>query len=533
VSVVPVAISGQELPGHPGVVLAGFGAVRLNDAGDVVFWSELGGNAAPETDGAIVGVHTGELGVRLIEGQEADWYLLPAHFAGVPDPRLADDGSIALVASVDQLGIPDPRNEARNTGAFLMSDAGEAIAILRKGEEAPGLSPYLLRNPGKVALASSGRVALRTTTWSAYEEPGPAALYRFTDESLELIATTGQSARTGGQHILGDSFDHPTINNAGTVAFRAALESERFPERDYAIVLVASGDPAAVVATGDPAPGIPGATFDALGIAPALNDAGDIAFFSTLAGVDSPRDTAIWLLRDGTLRLIALEGDSAPGTPGAFSRLDVEPRLNARGQIAFHGHVDLGDGTSATGIWISDGGTPRPVAIEGDPVFAAPGVRLAQIGHPALDERGRVTFTARLSGDPVTVDDDFALFVSDELGRVDMLVRTGTEIDVAGDGSDPRTIEQIIFDSEAAGAQSINAGRQAGIVLRFTDDSSGIFLINAAAPADLDGDADTDSDDFFLFLERFAAGDPDGDFDRDGDHDAEDFFAFLDAFTIL
>ncbi len=53
----------------------------------------------------------------------------------------------------------------------------------------------------------------------------------------------------------------------------------------------------------------------------------------------------------------------------------------------------------------------------------------------------------------------------------------------------------------------------------------------AACPPDLNGDGVVDADDFFLFLQLFAAGDPVADFNNDGVIDADDFFAFLSAFA--
>ncbi|MCB9845979.1 MAG: hypothetical protein H6811_08350 [Phycisphaeraceae bacterium] len=49
--------------------------------------------------------------------------------------------------------------------------------------------------------------------------------------------------------------------------------------------------------------------------------------------------------------------------------------------------------------------------------------------------------------------------------------------------------------------------------------------------ADIDGDGDADGDDFFGYLDLFAAGDPDADLDGDGDRDADDFFLYLDLFA--
>ncbi|TVS05122.1 MAG: hypothetical protein EA423_07000 [Phycisphaerales bacterium] len=50
-------------------------------------------------------------------------------------------------------------------------------------------------------------------------------------------------------------------------------------------------------------------------------------------------------------------------------------------------------------------------------------------------------------------------------------------------------------------------------------------------PPDLNGDGVVDADDFFLFLQLFAAGDMRADFNNDGVIDADDFFAFLNAFA--
>ena len=49
--------------------------------------------------------------------------------------------------------------------------------------------------------------------------------------------------------------------------------------------------------------------------------------------------------------------------------------------------------------------------------------------------------------------------------------------------------------------------------------------------ADFEGDGDLDAEDFFAFLDAFAASDDAADLEGDGDWDAEDFFLYLDAFA--
>ena len=50
-------------------------------------------------------------------------------------------------------------------------------------------------------------------------------------------------------------------------------------------------------------------------------------------------------------------------------------------------------------------------------------------------------------------------------------------------------------------------------------------------PADLNGDGVVDADDFFLFLQLFADGDPAADINGDGVIDADDFFGYLGLFA--
>ncbi len=67
----------------------------------------------------------------------------------------------------------------------------------------------------------------------------------------------------------------------------------------------------------------------------------------------------------------------------------------------------------------------------------------------------------------------------------------------------------------------------------FTDSSRGMFVMNAdpGCPADLNNDGVVDADDFFLFLQFFAAGDPRADINGDGVIDADDFFEYLNLFA--
>ncbi|MCB9844968.1 MAG: hypothetical protein H6811_03130 [Phycisphaeraceae bacterium] len=63
-------------------------------------------------------------------------------------------------------------------------------------------------------------------------------------------------------------------------------------------------------------------------------------------------------------------------------------------------------------------------------------------------------------------------------------------------------------------------------------DDVSLVRLDGGCAGDLDGDGDTDGNDFFRYLDLFAAGDPDADLDGDGDRDADDFFMYLDLFAL-
>ncbi len=63
------------------------------------------------------------------------------------------------------------------------------------------------------------------------------------------------------------------------------------------------------------------------------------------------------------------------------------------------------------------------------------------------------------------------------------------------------------------------------------DNANGVPDECETCPADLDGSGVLDADDFFLYLDLFAAGDPRADITGNGVIDANDFFAYLDLFA--
>ena len=89
------------------------------------------------------------------------------------------------------------------------------------------------------------------------------------------------------------------------------------------------------------------------------------------------------------------------------------------------------------------------------------------------------------------------------------------------------TLPAGVLDSCGTFAWTVDAENPSGST--GAQQGSESFVI--PSPADLTGDGIVDADDFFFFLQLFAAGDPSADFNNDGVIDADDFFEYLGAFA--
>lgn len=181
------------------------------------------------------------------------------------------------------------------------------------------------------------------------------------------------------------------VNGAGEVAFRGGLIGTGVDctpsSPGYNCEGIWAGDPSAlqlVVRVGDPAIGVPDATYFSFGNVGrnplAFNQNGQIAFVAKIRGasVGSGNDTVIYRGAPSNIVLVAREGQAAPGG-GIYGDLH-EPSISETGnEVAF-----LAGGA----IYTHD----RRVAAVGDP---APGGGLfAGLYHPAIS--ANIAFRARV-----------------------------------------------------------------------------------------------------------------------------------------
>ncbi len=208
---------------------------------------------------------------------------------------------------------------------------------------------------------------------------------------LEPVALSGGPAPDIAAGTL-TSFEGPALNDAGDVAFLAAVRRAR--GSSDAIFVHRGGVLHKLVAAGDDAPG--GGAFSGLG-APAINNHGAIAFPAIVE--QGPVLGGLYLAEEGQVRLVLGAGNPAP-SGGIFAKFSEQVAINDAGTIAFS--AILRQGGPQSGVFFLDDGTARAVAATGDPAPGG-GSFAAFPSPPALSQSGTTAFVAAVDGGSVPV----------------------------------------------------------------------------------------------------------------------------------
>lgn len=267
------------------------------------------------------------------------------------------------------------------------------VTVALSGMHAPGVdSGTTFRSISYTAtyfgpsISPNGRVVFAAEVAAPFLGNSTAVgLWSGAPGDLKFIARQGsQAPSTPDGTIIYTGSIGPPINSSGQVAESAQLYGASVTSTNVEGIWFGSPTLDTLVARqGDVTPGLPDVRFGTRVLtfsdyAPALNDAGHVAFLSTLqnsAGANI-NGQAVWEGPANSMSLVARTGDTAPGTQNGtqFTGL-TSPGLNASGIIAFLAGTTRQnpDGTSTTGagIWGGLPGNISPLVRQGDP---APGM---------------------------------------------------------------------------------------------------------------------------------------------------------------
>ena len=511
-----VALTGSPAADEaPGVTFANFGSPTLNRFGHVAFLASVAGPGivAGEEIGLWSG-GTGGI-VRSVRGGLQVPGDATSKFGGFGNPTLDASSEAALIAELRfPEGTPAPETVvvsgspgaiaplyrrgdlAPGLGGVTFNASGLKLAHNESGQSAFNatvLGAGVLTTNDGVIYAEERGGALRLVAREGNTAPGALAGVNFSV-------------------LLNSDF---AMNNAGQVAFLSSIAGPGVTfSNDRGIWSEGPGALSLVARTGTQAPGAPvGSNFTSfLATGLQINDRGHVAFVGFNERTGPGDDQGIWSDRSGVLAPVAINNQAAAGiNGGVFLTAFREATLNGVDEAAYIGFVD-GPGVTpdnSLGLWSEAMGGPRLVAREGD---LAPGVTDGAVVRffeaLAMNRWGQTAFYGTLGGAGISSSNDNGLWAEDPDGEVRLIVREGDGVEVVP--GDTRTVQALAFVGGPAGQDgrrsAFNHQGQLAALARFTDGSAAVLLWDdtLALPGDFDADGVVDAADYTVWRNRLG-----------------------------
>jgi hypothetical protein len=275
--------------------------------------------------------------------------------------------------------------------------------------------------PGGGTLSPSGRVtndngAIAFTAF-VNDSTATQGIFRSDGTQTVAIARDDMTPPTGGSFLVIGS---PALNDRGQVAFYSVMTGGT---SEFGIFRGEGQELTPVFVTNQIGPG--GQTFADFGN-PVINNHGQVA-----ATVSFTNNEAGIFVGDGTdtgTVAIAIQQQAAPKGGNYNGQFQVPTRLNDRGEVAFAAR--LTGGTSSTGLFRGDGKSTIPIALVGTNAPGTTGT-FATFRDFQLLNNGRVAFIATLTvgGGGVTPANNTGIWVGTSDEDLQLVARTGDIID--------------------------------------------------------------------------------------------------------
>ncbi|MEX2316651.1 MAG: choice-of-anchor tandem repeat NxxGxxAF-containing protein [Pirellulales bacterium] len=361
-TIVPIVTYGQAVPGSTGG-FRDFGSVHthaLNDAGQVAFvadWTPAGF--------FVQGIFRGDgetltpIGLGGQPAPDGNGNLRTG--LGYSYPAMNESGQVSFSAPVTVASDPfDDRT-------LMIGNGGPLTQIARQGQAGPG---------------GIGTFEAITSGGGRNSAPTP-------------INDVGQSA-FWGRLVVNGIGGQGIFRGNGTTVTQIALEGQPLPG--------GVGKFSAFLCC--PAIGLNDSD------APALNNAGQVAFRAQLAGTGVASDVGMYVGNGNNLLQIARHGQTVPDGTGTFNSFDGRAAINDAGQVAFAAGFTTSLG-SRSGVFRADGHTLVQIARR-DQAAADGNGQFNSFRAPALNAMGQAAFVVNLSGTSGGGADNQALYFYDD-----------------------------------------------------------------------------------------------------------------------
>jgi hypothetical protein len=479
------ALRDDQAPGAPagavffsqGTGTGTFRAPVINNFGQVAFLASLrlgvGGVTADNNKG-IWSEGGGTLHLVAREGEQAPGAPAGANFGDLLIPSgITDAGHVAFGGTL----------QTASGGVALDTDSGVwagptgAVGLVaREGAQAPGVpagasfgsftdvagtafNPILFNNAGQVAFANTLQAGGAVTT------ANDDGLWTQANGQLALLAREGETApgMPAGSTFSGP-FNSFAFNDNGRSAFHALSN----PGLVGGVWAGSVNNLSVRAQRGMQAPGtVMGDVFDEFGRT-AFNNSDQSAFVATLTAgagdVTSDNNSGVWTEAGGTTRLVAREGDPAPGFPSGAVFDDffnfalpaqgtgAQIKTNSAGQTAFIGKVKPTSGVvlpGLFGLWVDTAGQLELVAHTGLNVDGES--QLQSIGEFAFNSAGHVAFIGDLSG-----ISSRGLFAQNPSGELNVIAKVGDQYEMKP--GDSQEVLQLFFNTGAGDGDGLGGG---------------------------------------------------------------------------
>jgi len=446
-----IVTSAQPVPGMPGFTF-GDNFKWTADSSEVVFKSILKGPGITTANDEAFWIGNGSSITGIVrEGDQVPGLGAGVTFKNAPIVRVADGGHIYLKNDVQGPGVGGFNDEYIFTGTpgSLQIIARERLLA---GDQTADSFVSFGNNTG--SINSSGKVIFSGTRYGE-------------TSSSTWLSNGGSLSRipSGGT----------TINNTDDIHI-VSSSGER-------LLLAGSTTPVNIAVVGDSAPGTDSGVLFSTFEASTSNNARQVLFRATLAGpgVTSSNNFGYWIGQPGDVRKVLRAGEEIPGLPGVFwGGGTFLPTMSENGRAALDMGL-TGNGVNASNDRALVTGAPgdiRIIAREGD---QAPGLGSGVVqqfmSSPAISDSGRVAFGSQLSGPGVTDANKSALWqYTPDDDMVRLLLRSGDVLEVAP--GDLRTIQALGVGS----ILPLHMPDQVVFEATFTDGTRGIFLASVPEP---------------------------------------------------
>jgi hypothetical protein len=275
-------------------------------------------------------------------------------------------------------GFQLPAINARGQVAFAAQVGSAEILYLDDHGTIQEIAPATttpVGGPGfrfsSVQLNDAGQLAVET---ACCLDPGvvgltPRGVFMADHGTVTPLGFPGMAAPDGGTVSVAS---HPAINDRGTVAFAAFLQSGQSVIYSYSggavSTIVKAGDVVATTTAGD-------LTLSSVG-APTIDESGRIAFRGSFQAMPQAIATGVFVA-DGTVRPAALSGEPVVG--GGLLTGATDPLFNGAGDLIFRDAVSPG----LSRLYRATADGPVLVAGNGDAVTGTP-LRLTAIPSPGV-----------------------------------------------------------------------------------------------------------------------------------------------------